>query len=147
TVIVLDNSITGMTGHQNNPLNGLDISGNPAKQIDLVLLAKSIGIERVRIVDPFDIEDTVRVVKEEINMMEPSLIIAKRPCALLKTVKYKGLVAVDREKCTKCRACMGIGCPAISFKDNQIEIDASLCNGCGLCVNVCRFGALKKKEE
>ena len=147
TVIVLDNSITGMTCHQNNPLNGLDISGNPAKQIDLVLLAKSIGIERVRIVDPFDIDDTVRVVKEEINMMEPSLIIAKRPCALLKTVKYKGLVAVDREKCTKCRACMGIGCPAISFKDNQIEIDASLCNGCGLCVNVCRFGALKKKEE
>lgn len=147
TVIVLDNSITGMTGHQNNPLNGLDISGNPAKQIDLVLLAKSIGIERVRIIDPFYVDESVRVIKEEVNTMEPSLIIARRPCALLKTVKYRGLVVVDREKCIKCKACMSIGCPAISFKNKQIEIDASLCNGCGLCVNVCKFGALNKKEE
>ncbi|MFA5341432.1 MAG: indolepyruvate ferredoxin oxidoreductase subunit alpha [Clostridia bacterium] len=147
TVIILDNSITGMTGHQNNPLNGLDISNNPAKKIDLALLAKSIGIDRVRIIDPFNIEDSTNVIREEVNAMEPSLIIARRPCALLKTVKYKGLVEVNRDKCTKCRACMSIGCPAISFKNNQIEINASLCNGCGLCINVCKFGALNKKEE
>ena len=147
TVIVLDNSITGMTGHQNNPLNGLDIKNNPAKQIDPVMLAKSIGIERVRIIDPFDVEEAMAVIKEEVNAMEPSLIISRRPCALLKTVKYKGCVTVDRDKCTKCKMCMSLGCPAISFKNNKIEIDTSLCNGCGLCVNVCRFGALKKEEK
>lgn len=147
TVIVLDNSITGMTGHQNNPLNGMDISGDPTVKIDLELLAKSIGINRVRVIDPFDVEDSIKVIREEVNAMEPSLIISKRPCALLKTVKYTGKVVVVRDKCIKCKACMSIGCPAISFKDNQIEIDASLCNGCGLCINVCKFDALVKKEE
>lgn len=147
TVIVLDNSITGMTGHQNNPLNGLDLFGNPAKQVDLEMLAKSIGIERISVIDPFDIKETMRVIKEEVEQDEPSLIIARRPCALLKTVKYTGKVFVDREKCTKCKVCMRIGCPAISFKNGQIEIDESQCNGCGLCINVCAFGALVKKEE
>ena len=147
TVIVLDNSITGMTGHQNNPMNGLDISGNATTQIDIELLAKSIGIKRVKVIDPFNIEESISVIKEEVETMEPSLIIARRPCALLKTVKYTGKVYVDREKCIKCKACMSIGCPAISFKNNQIEIDESLCNGCGLCINVCKFNALVKKEE
>jgi len=147
TVIVLDNSITGMTGHQNNPMNGLDISGNATTQIDIELLAKSIGIKRVKVIDPFNIEESISVIKEEVETMEPSLIIARRPCALLKTVKYTGKVYVNREKCIKCKACMSIGCLAISFKNNQIEIDESLCNGCGLCINVCKFNALVKKEE
>jgi indolepyruvate ferredoxin oxidoreductase alpha subunit len=146
TVIVLDNSITGMTGHQNNPLNGMNIKGEQTKQVDLVKLAQSIGIERIRIIDPFDVDESIKVIKEEVNTMEPSLIISQRPCALLKTVHYTGTAVVDREKCRKCKACMSIGCPAISFKNDQITIDISQCNGCGLCMNVCKFKALKREE-
>ncbi|MFA7674249.1 MAG: indolepyruvate ferredoxin oxidoreductase subunit alpha, partial [Clostridia bacterium] len=145
TVIVLDNSITGMTGHQNNPLNGLNIKGEQTKQVDLVKLAQSIGIERIKVIDPFDVDESIRVIKEEVNAMEPSLIISQRPCALLKTVHYTGIAVVDKDKCRKCKACMSIGCPAISFKNDQITIDASQCNGCGLCVNVCKFKALKRE--
>lgn len=146
TVIVLDNSITGMTGHQNNPLNGLNIKGEQTKQVDLIKLAQSIGIERIKVIDPFDVDESIRIIKEEVNIMEPSLIISQRPCALLKTVHYTGMAVVDKEKCRKCKACMSIGCPAISLKNDQITIDVSQCNGCGLCVNVCKFKALKREE-
>ncbi len=145
TTILLDNSITGMTGHQQNPTTGLTLSGKPTKQVDLEALCHAIGIERVVICDPFDVDAFEKVVKEETEAKEPSVIIAQRPCALLKTVKFTGKATVDPEKCKNCKMCMKIGCPAISYK-NGIVIDETQCNGCGLCMNVCKFGALVKEE-
>ncbi len=145
TTIILDNSITGMTGHQQNPTTGLTLKGEPTKQVDLEALCHAIGIDRVVICDPFDVDAFEKVVKEETAANEPSVIIAQRPCALLKSVKFTGKAAVDPEKCKNCKMCMKIGCPAISYKDG-IVIDKTLCNGCGLCMNVCKFGALSKEE-
>ena len=108
-------------------------------------MCHAIGIDRVRIADPFDVDAFEKVVKEEVEADEPSVIIAQRPCALLKSVKYTGKAGVDAEKCKKCKICMKIGCPAISFKDGVV-IDTTLCNGCGLCMQVCKFGALVKEE-
>lgn len=144
TVIVLDNSITGMTGHQNNPANGKNIHGDPASAVDIEALAKAVGINRVTVIDPNDLEQTERVIKEELAAKEPSLIITRRPCALLKTVKHNPPVKVDREKCKGCKACMKIGCPAISMKDGKAAIDETLCVGCGLCEQMCKFGAICK---
>jgi len=146
TVIVLDNSITGMTGHQDNPTTGFTIKKEPTKQLNIIALAKSIGIESINVVDPFDVKEFERVVKEEVNKEEPSLIIAQRPCALLKTVKYTGK-AVITDKCRKCKQCLKIGCPAISFKNGEIVVDNNQCNGCSLCLNVCPFEAIKKEER
>ena len=145
TVIILDNSITGMTGHQDNPATGKTIYGEKTKAVDLVLLAKAVGIERVVICDPFDVKKFEEVVREETEADEPSVIIAQRPCALLKYVKYEGHCAVNQETCRKCKMCMRIGCPAITWKDNAVKIDLSLCNGCGLCMNICPFGAIEKE--
>ncbi|NLY43864.1 MAG: indolepyruvate ferredoxin oxidoreductase subunit alpha [Clostridiaceae bacterium] len=144
TVIILDNSITGMTGHQHNPTTGFTIKGEPTRQVDLVKLAQAIGIERVKVVDPFDLEKFEKTVKEEIAAEEPSVIISQRPCALLKHVKYEGPLHINGDKCTRCKMCMRLGCPAISNKDGNMTIDITLCNGCGLCVKVCRFSAIEK---
>ncbi len=146
TVIILDNSITGMTGHQENPTTGKTIRGEATKQVDLLALCKAVGVERVRVEDPFDLVGFEKAVKEELAADEPSVIIAQRPCALLKTVKYTGFCKVDSEKCKSCKMCMKLGCPAISFKDGKAVIDNSQCNGCGLCVGVCPFGAIEKEE-
>ncbi len=147
TVIILDNSITGMTGHQENPTTGKTIRGEATKQVDLELLCKAVGVERVRIEDPFDLKGFEAAVKEELAADEPSVIIAQRPCALLKSVKYTGHCTVNADKCRSCKMCMKLGCPAISFKDGKAVIDKSQCNGCGLCVNVCPFGAIQKEEK
>ena len=144
TVIILDNSITGMTGHQQNPTTGLTLSGEPTKQVDLEALCHAVGVDRVVICDPFDVDAFEKVVKEETEADEPSVIIAQRPCALLKNVKFEGKAKVDKDKCKDCKMCMKIGCPAISYKDG-IVIDTTLCNGCGLCFNICKFGALSKE--
>jgi len=144
TVIILDNSITGMTGHQHNPTTGFTIKGEPTKQVDLVKLANAIGIERVRVVDPFDINEFEKVVKEEISADEPSVIISQRPCALLKNVKYEGPLRINQEKCKICKRCMSIGCPAIVNKGGHIEINEALCVGCRLCTKVCNFDAFEK---
>ena len=146
TVIILDNSITGMTGHQDNPTTGLTIRKEPTKQVDLVKLAKAVGIERVVVADPFDLKNFERVVLEETQADEPSVIIAQRPCALLKTVKYTGHCKIG-DNCKKCKLCMKLGCPAISVKGDDVVIDMTQCNGCGLCINVCPFGAISKEEE
>lgn len=143
TTIILDNSITGMTGHQQNPTTGKNLYGEPAGKVDLELLVKGIGIERVRIVDPYDIAQCEAAVKEEIAVEQPSVIIARRPCALLKSVKRNPALQVDREKCRSCRACMRIGCPAISMKENKAKIDENLCVGCGVCTQMCHFDAFK----
>ncbi len=144
TIIILDNSITGMTGHQQNPTTGFTIKGEPTKNVDLVKLANAVGIERVTVADPFDLDNFEKIVKEEISTDEPSVIISQRPCALLKTVNYGAPCVIDTEKCKNCKMCMKLGCPAISVKEGKISIDASQCNGCMLCTNVCKFGAIKK---
>jgi len=146
TVIILDNSITGMTGHQENPTTGRTIRGEATKQVDLIALCKAVGIDRVTVADPFDIKKFEEVVKTEVNADEPSVIIAQRPCALLKTVKYSGTCKIT-DKCKNCKMCMKLGCPAITLKDGKVVIDATQCNGCGLCINVCPFGAIEKEEE
>lgn len=144
TTIILDNSITGMTGHQDNPTTGKTLKGEATKQVDLEALCHAVGVDRVSICDPFDVDAFEKVVREETAAEEPSVIIAQRPCALLKSVKYEGKACVDKEACKNCKACMRIGCPAISFRDGVV-IDKSLCNGCGLCINVCKFHALSKE--
>ena len=141
TVIVLDNSITGMTGHQNNPANGLTIKGDPTVAVNLEALAHALGINSVRVVDPFDIENVRKTVAEELEKDEPSLVISRRPCALLKNVKHKAPVTVN-EKCIGCKACLRVGCPALSQKDGRAAIDATQCVGCGVCASACRFGAI-----
>lgn len=144
TIIILDNSITGMTGHQDNPTTGKTIRGEATKQVDLELLCKAVGIDHVVIADPFDVKNFEKVVKEEVNRDEPSVIIAQRPCALLKTVKYTGHCKIG-DNCKKCKMCMKLGCPAISVNGSDIVIDETQCNGCGLCINVCPFGAISKE--
>lgn len=147
TVIILDNSITGMTGHQDNPTTGLTIRKEKTVQVDLEALCRSVGVRRVRVEDPFDIKGFEAAVKEELAADEPSVIIAQRPCALLKTVKYSGHCTIDADKCRKCKKCMKLGCPAISVENSTVKIDANQCNGCGLCIGVCPFEAIVKEAK
>ncbi len=143
TVIILDNSITGMTGHQQNPTTGYNLKGDPASKIDLETLCKAVGIKRVRVIDPYNLEECDTVIKEEINCGEPSVIISRRPCALLKYVKHNPPLKVENDKCIGCKSCMRIGCPAISIENGKAKIDATLCVGCGVCEQLCKFDALK----
>lgn len=147
TVIILDNSITGMTGHQQNPTTGYTIRNVPTKQVDLELLAKAVGVNRVRVADPFDLVEFEKVVKEEIAAEEPSVIIAQRPCALLKSVKYEGPQKIDKSKCSKCLACYRLGCPAIVRDVDGVRINEALCDGCKLCNRVCKFNAIEKAGD
>jgi indolepyruvate ferredoxin oxidoreductase alpha subunit len=143
TVIVLDNSITGMTGHQQNPTTGKNLYGDPAGRVDLEALARAMGINRVRVVDPYNIAECEAAVREELEVAEPSLIISRRPCALLKEVKHNPPLKVDEAKCKSCKMCMKIGCPAIAMKGGKAKIDTTLCVGCGVCSQMCKFDALK----
>ncbi len=147
TVIILDNSITGMTGHQQNPTTGFNLRGDPAGKIDLESLCRAMGIARVRVVDPYDLKACEAAVKEELAAEELSVIISRRPCALLKYVKRQPALTVDPEKCRGCKACMKIGCPAISLREGKAAVDASQCVGCGVCQQLCGFGALKAGKE
>ncbi|MBQ8116887.1 MAG: indolepyruvate ferredoxin oxidoreductase subunit alpha [Lachnospiraceae bacterium] len=144
TVIILDNSITGMTGHQQNPTTGYNIKGDPAGKIDLEALVRAMGINRVRVVDPYDLTACDQVIKEELAAPEPSVIISRRPCVLLKYVKAAPPLKVDCDKCIGCKSCMRLGCPAISVKNGKAVIDTTLCVGCGVCSQLCKFGALQK---
>ena len=148
TVIILDNSITGMTGHQQNPTTGYSIKGDPAGKIDLEPLCRSLGFNRVRVVDPYDLKACDTAVKEELAAPEPSVIISRRPCVLLKHVKTEPPLAVDPAKCVGCRSCMRIGCPAIAIKGGKAHVDATLCVGCGVCEQLCGVKAFQggKKE-
>ena len=144
TVIILDNSITGMTGHQQNPTTGYNIKGDPAGKIDLEPLCRAMGIRRVRVVDPYDLAACDTAIREELAAQEPSVIISRRPCALLKYVKHQPPLIVDKSNCTGCKACMKLGCPAISFRDGKAEVDHTQCVGCGVCQQLCKFNALKE---
>ncbi len=143
TVIILDNSITGMTGHQQNPTTGYNLKGDPCTKIDLESLCHAVGIRRVKVVDPYDMETCKAVITEELSAEEPSVIISRRPCALLKYVKHPGPICSDSEKCKGCKACMNIGCPAISMENGKAKIDDTLCVGCGVCKQLCKFDALR----
>ena len=143
TVIIVDNSITGMTGHQQNPTTGFNLKGDPCAKIDLETLCRAVGIKRVRVIDPYNLKQCDEVIKEELAANEPSVIISRRPCALLKYVKHKAPLNVDPEKCVGCKSCMKIGCPAISIVDGKAKVDNTLCVGCGVCEQLCKFDALK----
>ncbi len=147
TVIILDNSITGMTGHQQNPTTGYNIKGDPAGKIDLESLCRAMGIKRVRVVDPYDLAACDTVLKEELAAAEPSVIISRRPCALLKYVKPKKPLRLKEENCAGCKSCMRLGCPAITVKDKKAVIDSTLCVGCGVCQQLCKFDALEAGED
>ena len=144
TVIILDNSITGMTGHQQNPTTGFNLKGDPAAKVDLEALCHALGIRRVRVVDPYNLAQCEEAIKEELAADEASVIISRRPCALLKYVKHNAPLKVDSEKCKSCKMCMKIGCPAISIVDGKAVIDSTLCTGCGVCRQLCKFGALQE---
>ncbi|MBE6986925.1 MAG: indolepyruvate ferredoxin oxidoreductase subunit alpha [Ruminococcaceae bacterium] len=144
TVIIVDNSITGMTGHQQNPTTGFNLKGDPCAKIDLETLCRAVGIRRVRVIDPYDLAQCDEVIKEELAANEPSVIISRRPCALLKYVKHKKPLKVDADKCVGCKACMKIGCPAISIIDGKAKVDETQCVGCGVCEQLCKLGALKE---
>lgn len=147
TVIILDNSITGMTGHQQNPSTGLNIKGDPAGKIDLEALCRAMGINRVRVVDPYNLAECDAALKEELAAAEPSVIISRRPCALLKTVKHKPPLKVDVDKCIGCKSCMKIGCPAISMVDGKAFVDQTQCVGCGVCSQLCPKKAFVSTKE
>ena len=146
TVIILDNSITGMTGHQQNPTTGYNIKGDPAGKIDLESLCRAVGINRVQVVDPYDLDQCDRVLKEELAAEEPSVIISRRPCVLLKYVKAKTPLHVNQDTCRGCKKCMKFGCPAIAMHGKKAQIDPTLCVGCGVCQQLCAFGAFEEEK-
>ncbi len=145
TVIVLDNSITGMTGHQQNPTTGYTLKGDPTAKVSIEKVCNAIGINRVRVVDPYDLKATREAVEEELQVKEPSVIISRRPCALLKYVKHNPPLVIDKESCKGCKACLKLGCPAIRVVNGKASIDDTLCLGCGLCRDLCKFHAIGEK--
>lgn len=142
TVIILDNSTTGMTGHQQHPGTGKSIKGDIACAVDIPALVSAIGVKHIRIVDPFDVKAIEQTLKEETAREELSVIIARRPCVLLNK-KSTGAVCIITDKCRQCGVCLKLGCPAIVKTESGMRIDASLCTACGLCANVCAFGAIE----
>lgn len=141
-VVVLDNSITGMTGHQQNPTTGYNIKGDPAAAVNLETLCHAVGIPNVVVCDPYDLDETINVIKEQLTTPGPSVVISRRPCALLKYVKHKPALKIDKDKCIGCKKCLSIGCPAISIRNKKAEIDATQCVGCGVCTSLCPKSAI-----
>lgn len=142
TVIILDNSITGMTGHQQNPTTGKNLRGEPAGKVDLEALCRALGFNRVRVVDPYDLKAVEEAVTEELAAKEPSIIISRRPCVMIKGTVHKPPISVDESKCVGCKQCMSIGCPAIAVKDKKAHIDPTFCIGCKVCSQMCKFEAI-----
>ena len=147
TVIILDNSTTGMTGHQDHAATGKTLMGDPTYAIDIYNLCKALGIQSVHEINAFDIEGLKKLIKEETAKDEVSVIITKSPCVLLKTTKITGRCKAIPEKCKKCGMCLKPGCPAvIRQEDGTIRIDDTLCTGCGLCMKRCKFDAIEREE-
>ena len=141
--MILDNSITGMTGHQHNPTTGYNIHNESAAAIDLEALCAAVGMKNISVIDPYDIPGTLEAIKTAVEGDEPAVIIARRACALLKTVKHNEPFKINAEKCIGCKACLRVGCPAASMKGKKIVIDQNQCVGCGQCVSLCKFGAIE----
>ena len=154
TVIVLDNRITAMTGHQDNPGTGRTLMGETTKEITVEQIAKGVGVERVRVIDCYDMEEVQRVISEELEASEPSVIVAKKPCALATKLAGKRLFVIDFDQCQGCRACLKLGCPALELgeadpekpKLRKVQVNPVLCAGCGMCVQVCKFGAIAEVD-
>lgn len=147
TVMILDNSTTGMTGHQDHAATGKTLQGDPTYAVDLVDLCKAIGVRSVQVVNVFDIDKLEKTVKEEVAKDEVSVIIAQAPCALLDKRKKAPCIPLS-DKCKKCGMCLKPGCPAMTKNaDGTIKIDDTMCNGCGLCMSLCKFGAIEKAGE
>ena len=146
TVLILDNSITGMTGHQENPGSGRTLMGKPSPILDLEALCRAVGVKRVRTVDPHELEAVESALREELAAAEVSVIIARRPCVLLKSVPKQKPLTVDKAACKNCGMCLKIGCPALQKGEKCVSVDSTLCVGCGLCARMCRFGALIREE-
>ncbi len=145
TVMILDNSTTGMTGHQDHAATGKTLKGEIVPAINIYHLCKAMGIEHVTEVDAYDLETLEKVIKEETARDAVSVIITKSPCALLKGVSFPNVCRTIPEKCKKCGACLRPGCPALTKnEDGTVSIDETMCNGCGLCMQLCRFGAIEK---
>ncbi len=148
TVMILDNRTTGMTGHQEHAATGKTLKGEDTYAIDLATLCRSIGVPNVIEIDAFDVLGLEKVIKESVNGDKLTVIIAKAPCALLKGQKFPYVCVADAEKCKKCGACLKIGCPALTKnEDGTVKINATMCNGCGLCQGFCKFGAIAKVER
>ena len=144
TVIILDNRITGMTGHQQNPATGRDIHNQPAPQLNIEKLVESCGVKDITIVDPFDLKATEKAIREAVAREEVSVVIARRPCALLDKTAHPPF-AIDG--CKGCGACMKLSCPAIERHGKLVQINPALCIGCGMCEQVCPFHAIKGEKE
>lgn len=147
TVMILDNSTTGMTGHQNNPATGVTLKGEPTKVLNLVEVCKSVGINRVTVVNPFNLGELERIVKEETQIEEPSVIIVSAACELLDKKRVREAYHIDENKCKKCGMCMKLGCPCIQHKGDTYQINDAICSGCTLCSSVCKFGSISKGGE
>lgn len=142
TIVILDNRTTAMTGHQGNPVSGVTLHGAEAPALDLEALCKALGVKSVRRVDPLDLEATLEVLTEETTRQELSVVITESPCALLVRSEADP-VAIDEELCTKCGACVRLGCPAImKLPSGTPVVDTAVCVGCGQCAQVCRFSAI-----
>ncbi len=148
TVLILDNDTTAMTGHQEHPATGKTITSQPTRKLDLVALVKSIGIDNVRVVDPLKLDELQNALKEELARREPSVIIAKRACALIETKPSGIKYYVDPDLCTGCKLCIRIGCTGINFLDEEriAVMNHNNCVGCGLCPQICKFDAIKVLE-
>ena len=144
TVVILDNSITGMTGHQQNPATGLDIHGNPAPRICIEDIVRACGVKKLWIVDAYNLEETAAALREALAAREPAVIIARRPCMLILRNPVRESYWIDADACKLCRSCLKIGCPAIELKDGKIRIETKMCTGCGVCQQVCKFQAIRK---
>lgn len=142
TVIILDNRTTAMTGHQDHPATGRTLMGQEAPEVDLTMLCRSLGVKRLEVVDPLDLAQVQEVIKAEVAAPGPSVIIARRPCVLLKR-ETKPVATVDQEKCVGCKMCLKLSCPAISVNDKKSSVNVNSCVGCNLCVQVCKTGAMK----
>ncbi|MEA4900304.1 indolepyruvate ferredoxin oxidoreductase subunit alpha [Desulfitobacterium sp.] len=146
--VVLDNRITGMTGHQENPGTGKTLMGEETTRIDIAEMLKVIGFKTVRTVDPCDLTKMNEVIDEALNSTEPFAIVTKRPCVLIKGLpRFKTKCVVNQDKCTQCKMCLKVGCPAVFFKEGQCTIDPSSCVGCDVCLQVCKFEAIEKVGE
>ena len=143
TIAILDNSTTGMTGHQDHPATGKTLKGEPAPILNLVELVKALGVKNIEVVDAYNVDKIEAVLKEETQREEPSVVILSGPCALLSKDKKDPFV-INQDKCKHCNMCLRIACPAISKEGKNIEIDKALCDGCKLCANICRFNAIER---
>jgi indolepyruvate ferredoxin oxidoreductase alpha subunit len=144
TVVILDNRITGMTGHQQNPASGFDIHGKPAPQVDLEQIVRACGITSLWTVDAYDLAQTNAALQAALATGGPAVVIAKRPCILIQRNVVREPLEIAADLCKRCKACLKVGCPAIEFTGGDVRIDPVMCTGCGVCRQVCKFGAMRK---